>query len=81
MDAVWALVGITVGLIVVAAVARLASRRAAYWFGGIIVLQGVIGYVQYALGLPEWMVVLHMLGSALLMFGATHLLVAAANDG
>ncbi|GAA4662294.1 COX15/CtaA family protein [Gordonia humi] len=77
VDAVWTLVGITAGLILVAVVAKLAMRRAAVVFGGIIVLQGLIGYIQYATNLPEWMVVLHMFGSALLMVGATYLLVSA----
>ena len=76
--AVWALVGITVGLILVAVVAKLAFRRAAYVFGAVLLLQGLIGYIQYATHLPEWMVVLHMFGSALLMSGATYLLVHAA---
>ncbi|MFJ9557575.1 heme A synthase [Nocardiopsis sp. NPDC101807] len=31
----------------------------------IVLLQGVLGYTQYALGLPEALVVLHVLGSAL----------------
>ena len=33
--------------------------------GAVILAQGVIGYVQYALGVPAWLVLLHMLGSAL----------------
>ncbi|WP_420712889.1 COX15/CtaA family protein [Gordonia sp. MP11Mi] len=77
VDAVWALVGITAGLIVVTIIAKSAARRASIVFGGIIVLQGVIGYTQYATGLPEWMVVLHMFGSALLLSGATYLVVSA----
>jgi len=31
----------------------------------VVLLQGVLGYTQYALGLPEALVVLHVLGSAL----------------
>ncbi|MCF8569795.1 COX15/CtaA family protein [Gordonia sp. HY002] len=77
VDAVWTLVGISAGLIVVAVVARLAVRRATLVFGGLILLQGLLGYIQYATELPEWMVVLHMFGSALLMSGATYLLVTA----
>lgn len=32
---------------------------------GLVIMQGVIGYTQYALALPESLVVLHVLGSAL----------------
>lgn len=80
VDAVWTLVGISAGLIVIAVVARLAIRRATLIFGGVIVLQGLLGYIQYATELPEWMVVLHMFGSALLMSGATYLLVSAVRS-
>lgn len=80
VDAVWALVGISVGLIVIAVVAKSAARRAAITFGAIIVLQGLIGYIQYATELPEWMVVLHMFGSAILMAGATYLVVSAVRS-
>ena len=31
----------------------------------VVLFQGVVGYVQYALALPEYLVVLHVLGSAL----------------
>ncbi|MFM9376078.1 COX15/CtaA family protein [Gordonia sp. VNK21] len=81
VDAVWALVGAAVALILLAVIARLSWRRTALVFGAIIVLQGVIGYVQYALELPETLVVLHMLGSALLMVGATALVLHAARFG
>ncbi|WP_132994354.1 COX15/CtaA family protein [Gordonia zhaorongruii] len=80
VDAVWALVGVTAALILLTVIATLPSRRAAGTFGGIILLQGVIGYVQYSTDLPEWMVVLHMFGAALLMAGATYLLVSAIRD-
>ncbi|AVM00640.1 heme A synthase [Gordonia iterans] len=77
-DAVWALVGTSFALILLAIIARLRMRRAALWFGGAIVLQGVIGYVQYATSLPILLVLLHMLGSALLMMGATVLVLEAS---
>lgn len=31
----------------------------------VLLAQGVLGYIQYALALPEWLVVLHVLGSVL----------------
>ncbi|MCF8587964.1 COX15/CtaA family protein [Gordonia liuliyuniae] len=77
VDAVWTLVGITAGLIVITLIAKTIARRAAVVFGAIILFQGLIGYIQYATELPEWMVVLHMFGSAVLMSGATYLVVSA----
>ncbi|MGB3303074.1 COX15/CtaA family protein [Gordonia sp. (in: high G+C Gram-positive bacteria)] len=76
VDAVWTLVGLTIGLILLTVAAVSSLRRAAAWFGAVIVVQGVIGYVQYAAGLPEVLVVLHMFGSTLLMIGATQLILA-----
>lgn len=81
VDAVWTLVGTAFALLLLAVIARLTMRRAAYWFGGILLLQGVIGYVQYASGLPMLLVVLHMFGSALLMTGATTLVLHAVSAG
>jgi cytochrome c oxidase assembly protein subunit 15 len=34
-------------------------------FFGITLLQGLIGYIQYVLGLPELLVIIHVLGSTL----------------
>lgn len=79
-DAVWTLVGAGFALILLTVIAGLALRRAALWFGALLVLQGVIGYVQYATGLPILLVILHMLGSALLMIGATVLVLAASRS-
>ncbi|MFT4262099.1 MAG: COX15/CtaA family protein [Nocardioides sp.] len=68
--AVWLLVLLTVALL------ALAARRGERWLArfagllfGIELLQGVLGYVQYALDLPELLVVLHMLGAALVAAG------------
>ncbi len=80
-DAVWTLVGLGFALLLLAVIARLELRRAAYWFAGILLLQGLIGYVQYALHLPMLLVILHMLGSALVMVGATWLLCQAVGAG
>ena len=78
-DAVWALLGTGFALLLLAVIARLAMQRSAWWFAGILLLQGVIGYVQYSTGLPVILVVLHMFGSALLMIGATVLLLQAVD--
>jgi cytochrome c oxidase assembly protein subunit 15 len=42
----------------------------------ILLLQGVIGYVQYFTNLPETMVALHMLGSGLVWIGALRVLLS-----
>lgn len=48
-----------------------ARRRASWWLVVAIVLQAALGYTQHFLGLPIGLVLLHMLGSALLMIAAT----------
>lgn len=51
---------------------RTGARReaivAAWWLVALTLVQGVIGYIQYFLGLPELIVFLHLIGAAL--FGA-----------
>jgi cytochrome c oxidase assembly protein subunit 15 len=42
---------------------------------GVTLAQGVIGYTQYATGLPEALVLFHMLGASLLTVTLTALLV------
>jgi cytochrome c oxidase assembly protein subunit 15 len=49
--------------------------------GVVIVLQGIIGYVQYALGVPGWLVLLHMLGSALYWIAIIRVRLAARSRG
>ncbi|MFZ2512350.1 MAG: COX15/CtaA family protein [Gordonia sp. (in: high G+C Gram-positive bacteria)] len=80
-DGVWTLVGLGLAVLLLAVIAHLQMQRAAWWFAGLLVLQGVIGYVQYATGLPILLVILHMLGSALLMVGATWLVLHAVDAG
>lgn len=41
------------------------ARRALTWLLGVCVINGVIGYTQYATGLPALMVGFHMVGAAL----------------
>ncbi|EWT01824.1 cytochrome oxidase assembly protein [Intrasporangium oryzae NRRL B-24470] len=45
--------------------------RAWWWVLAVTVGQGVIGYVQYFTGLPEVLVILHMLGASLLVVTLT----------
>ena len=48
-----------------------APTRAWWWVLAVTVTQGLIGYVQYFTGLPEVLVILHMLGASLLVVTLT----------
>lgn len=63
-DAVIALLGVTLALFVLSDLSPITKRRIKYLFGAILV-QGLIGYVQYVLGLPELLVAAHLVGSTL----------------
>lgn len=64
--AVWVFVVlVVVGAVLARREANRAAVRAWGWLLGVTLLQGLIGYVQYFTGLPELLVGLHMLGSAL----------------
>lgn len=69
--AVYAFCALLAALLVV--LHRAGARReaivAAWWLVVLTLVQGVIGYVQYFLGLPELVVFLHLIGAAL--FAAT----------
>jgi heme a synthase len=80
-DAVWALVGLTVAL--VAVTWRSGSPRlrvAVRTLLAIELVQGTIGYVQYATGIPEPLVAAHILGAALLWTTAVAVWVRARPD-
>lgn len=47
------------------------ARRVWPWLLGVLVVEGVIGYTQHFLGLPEVLVGLHMLGAGLLTVAVT----------
>lgn len=77
-DGVWLLLGLTVATLLVARHAgesRLA--RAIAMLLAISVAQGGVGYLQYALGIPEGLVSLHLLGATLVWVAAMRVLVAA----
>ncbi|UKY49486.1 COX15/CtaA family protein [Streptomyces inhibens] len=67
VDFVYIVVGLTVALwfTLRAVKAPAAPRRMVLELFACIALQGVIGYVQYFMGLPELVIGFHMLGSAL----------------
>ncbi len=74
----WATVVLTVALLVLhrRTGAPAGVRRAGYVLLGTILLQGLIGYVQYFLGVPELLVAAHVLGSTLLWIATLNLLYA-----
>lgn len=54
------------------------ARRQSLLLIAAIAAQGTIGYVQYFTGLPEWLVVLHVLGSAVVWIAILRLYFATA---
>lgn len=78
VHAVFLLLGVTMaaGLAAVALKAPLRLRRALWWLLGIELAQGLIGFVQFATGLPVILVGAHMLAAAILWLFTVHLVVA-----
>jgi heme a synthase len=77
-DAVWLLVGLTVALVAVTwrhGPPRL--RTAARLLLGLELIQGTIGYTQYATGIPAGLVAIHILGAALVWATAVAVWVRA----
>ena len=63
-DAVIALLGVTLALFVLSDLSPITKKRIKYLFVAILI-QGLIGYVQYVLGLPDLLVAAHLVGSTL----------------
>lgn len=64
--AVWLTVLTTVAALVRSrGIGAVASSRALVVLIAVEVAQGLVGYVQYALGVPAWLVILHLLGASL----------------
>jgi cytochrome c oxidase assembly protein subunit 15 len=63
-DAVIALLGVSLALLVLSEISPETKRRVKIFFA-ITLAQGFVGYAQYVLGLPELLVVVHVLGSTL----------------
>lgn len=74
---VWALVAVTVVLLVVVRRTRLFVPAATLL--GVELAQGLIGYVQYFNDLPIALVAAHLVGAAVLMAAATWVLVRAVD--
>jgi cytochrome c oxidase assembly protein subunit 15 len=81
-DLVMVLVGVTVGVLALAAAVRAGPlRRVAAALLAVELAQGAIGYTQYFLHVPALLVGLHMLGACLVWIGALAvLLTATATD-
>ena len=78
-DAVFLVVGLTVGLVVAAAAAqapRLLSQRLRALLV-VVLAQGLVGYVQYVTDLPVALVATHMLGACLVWIATVLVLLAA----
>lgn len=77
-DAVLVFCGVLAALVLVLRLtgAPAGAVRRAWWLVAATVAQGLIGYVQYATGLPEALVATHMLGASLLVVAATSLSLA-----
>ncbi|MFI6297496.1 heme A synthase [Nonomuraea sp. NPDC050790] len=77
-DIAYLVVGLTFALLFALHVSKAprAARRAALALLGIELLQGVIGYTQYFLGVPAFLVGLHVLGSTLVWIFALRAVTA-----
>ncbi|WP_312881620.1 COX15/CtaA family protein [Actinomadura alba] len=79
----WATVALTIALMIGlrrAAAPGAIQRRAAVLFA-VELAQGVIGYVQYLMGVPAVLVGLHMLGSALMWIATLQVIFALRDRG
>jgi cytochrome c oxidase assembly protein subunit 15 len=63
-DAVIALLGVSLALLVLSEISPETKRRIKIFFA-VTLAQGLIGYIQYLTGLPELLVIIHVLGSTL----------------
>ncbi|MFG2529661.1 heme A synthase [Streptomyces sp. NPDC048516] len=83
VDFVYIVVGLTVALwfTLRAVKAPAAPRRKVLELLACLALQGVIGYVQYFMGLPEIVIGFHMLGSALVWVGVLRVCLSLRDRG
>ena len=77
-DAVFLLIGLTVGCWVALRSSAPMAARAALIVLAIELGQGLIGFVQYATDLPIALVAAHLVGAAVLIAAGTHLLLVAS---
>jgi len=79
-DAVFVLVGLTIGVLVAVhiAAAPAGAVRAARWLLAVELVQGLVGVVQYATDLPIVLVELHLLGACATVVAATALVLSVS---
>lgn len=72
-DAVMLFVGLVVAMLVATSLISGAARSRSWWSVVMLVslAQGLVGYTQYLTGLPEILVLVHMLGAAALTIAVT----------
>jgi len=73
-DAVMFFVGLVVAVLLAVQLTATDPRPRRVWHAvfGIAVLQGLVGYAQYLTGLPEVLVMVHMLGASLMAVSLTY---------
>jgi cytochrome c oxidase assembly protein subunit 15 len=73
-DAVMLFVGLVVAVLLAVQLTATDPRPRRVWHAvfGIAVLQGLVGYAQYLTGLPEVLVMVHMLGASLMAVSLTY---------
>jgi heme a synthase len=73
-DAVMLFVGLVIAVLLAVQLTATDPRPRRVWNAlfGITVLQGLVGYTQYLTGLPEALVLVHMLGASLLAVSLTY---------
>jgi len=73
-DAVMLFAGLAVAVLLAVHLTATDPRPRQVWLAvvGITVLQGLIGYTQYLTGLPETLVLVHMLGASLMAVSLTY---------
>lgn len=79
-DAVFLLVGLTIGCWLALRASSPVAARAAIVVLVIELAQGLIGFVQYATDLPVALVAAHLVGAAVLVAVGTHLLLVASGS-
>jgi heme a synthase len=70
-DLVWLLLGLTVALVVVTWRGSPRVAKVARILLGLELFQGAVGYTQYVLGVPEALVIVHVIGAALVWTAAS----------
>ena len=79
-DMVIALIFLTIGLLIALRLGESGETQSAITrrtriFLGVVLAQGLIGYVQYFTGLPELIVAAHLIGATLVWLAATQLAI------